>query len=94
MGSKFIDIEQAKLDPLSVFNTPNEVLHCKQLTKKQKIEILERWQYDALDLEVAEEENMAGSDKDLLPQVLYALNSLKTHRHPNHSHHHGTKHGA
>jgi hypothetical protein len=41
-----IDIEKALLNPASVFDTPEEVLHAKGLSRVQKIEILRRWEYD------------------------------------------------
>ena len=42
-----LDMEQALLDPGSVFATPEELLVHDDLSKQQKIELLRRWEYDA-----------------------------------------------
>jgi hypothetical protein len=70
------DIEQALLDPTSVFRSPEDVLRAKDLTREQKIEILRRWEYDARELEVAADESMTGSNSDLLDRVLNSLGEL------------------
>jgi hypothetical protein len=69
-------LEQALLDPTSVFKAPEDVAAADDLTLDQKTDILRRWGYDALDLEVAEEENMGGGEPDLLDRVVRALESL------------------
>ena len=71
-----IDLERALLVPSSVFKTPEEVLQSEELSREQKIDILRRWEYDARELQVAEEENMLGSNSDLLDQILRALLKL------------------
>ena len=74
---KRIDLGKAMLNPALVFPGPEDVLEGDELTREQKIEILRRWKFDALQLQVAEEENM-GSDQpsDILDRVLQALNAL------------------
>lgn len=69
-------LEQALLDPTSVFKAPEDVAAADDLTLDQKTDILRRWGYDALDLEGAEEENMGGGEPDLLDRVVRALESL------------------
>jgi len=71
-----MNIEQAMTNPTSVFANPDEVIQKKTLTRDQKIRILKRWEYDALELEVAEEENMGGGSPSILDQVLNALHRL------------------
>ncbi len=71
-----IDIEKAILVPASVFKTPEEVLNSQELSRDQKIKILRSWEYDARQLEVAEEENMIGTQEDILDQIIFALRSL------------------
>lgn len=72
-----IDYEKALLDPQDFFDDPEEVLDHPELTKAQKIEILRRWEYDANEVAVAEEEGMVGSDPPLmLRRVLLALDKL------------------
>ena len=70
------DIDQALLDPTSVFRSPEDVLKANDITRDQKIEILRRWEYDARELQVAADENMAGSNSDLLDRVLKSLAEL------------------
>jgi hypothetical protein len=67
-------LQQALLDPVSVFGKPEDVVACDTLTIEQKAEILRRWGYD--ELEVAEEENMTGGEPDILDRVVKALASL------------------
>jgi hypothetical protein len=69
-------LARALLDPQDVYKTPNDVLNDPDLTESQKIEVLRRWEYDASELSVAEEEGMAQADGISLYQVLQALHQL------------------
>ncbi|MFW6028082.1 MAG: hypothetical protein ACOC9Q_00965 [bacterium] len=69
-------MEQALLDPASVFATPEAVLLRECLSKAQKIEILRRWEYDASETGVATEEGMPDGENDLLHRILVALDRL------------------
>ncbi len=72
-----IDVKKAMLNPTSVFKDPEEVVASDELNLVQKIEILRRWEYDARQLEVAEEEaGMAVRRPDMFARVLEALNTL------------------
>jgi hypothetical protein len=71
-----IDMEQALLDPASVFATPEAILVRESLSKAQKIEILRRWEYDASETGVATEEGMPDGENDLLHRILLALDQL------------------
>ncbi|QLH44017.1 MAG: hypothetical protein HWD59_05260 [Coxiellaceae bacterium] len=72
-----MDLKQALLDPASLFKSPNAVVESKDLSHEQKIQVLRRWEYDARELQVAEEENMiGGGQSDLLRQILLALDAL------------------
>ena len=82
---KMVDIDRAILDPAGVFKVPSEVLQSSELTKEQMIMILRQWEYDARELEVAEEESMIGNNTHLLDQVQKALMELGGNRDPNHS---------
>jgi hypothetical protein len=53
-----IDLDQAKLDPASVFSSPHDVLVAKGLTEEDKKSILSRWQEDADALLRAADEGM------------------------------------
>jgi hypothetical protein len=73
---KQIDYDMALLDPASIFATPEDVLDRADLTKERKIEILRRWEYDASEVAVAEEEGMVGGKPLMLRRVLLALDKL------------------
>ena len=72
-----MDVKKAMLDPTSVFEDPEEVVASENLSRDQKIEILHRWEYDARELEVAEEEaGMAVLRPDMFARVVQALRTL------------------
>jgi hypothetical protein len=71
-----VDFDQAKLDPGSVFTSPEEVADHAGLSTDQKIEILRRWEYDAAEVAVAVEEGMPDGESDLLRQIVLALDRL------------------
>jgi hypothetical protein len=71
-----VDLDRALLDPASVFKNPDDVLDSGELSREQKIDILRRWEYDARELEVAEEESMVGSNDGILDQIMRALLKL------------------
>ncbi|PLX79073.1 MAG: hypothetical protein C0616_12295 [Desulfuromonas sp.] len=71
-----MNLDQALLDPTSVFEHPDEVLRQAALSRSQKLSILRRWEYDARELEVASEENMGGGPPGQLSDVLDALHQL------------------
>ena len=64
-------------DPASAYAKPSDVLKDQQLTDKEKIDVLERWEYDARELQVATEENMPGQDEDVLEDILKAKSQLQ-----------------
>ena len=68
-----IDVGQAKLNPSAVFNNPRDVVNCSEISNTDKIAILKQWQYDAIELSVAEEENMAGGESSLLSRISQAF---------------------
>ncbi|MBS0351752.1 MAG: hypothetical protein JSR33_11325 [Proteobacteria bacterium] len=72
--------DQALLDPTSIYKQPMDVVSDDSLTRDQKIQVLHRWEYDARELQVAEEENMPDLSKEqrtsMLSRVLDALHSL------------------
>ena len=81
-----IDVSQAMLDPTMVFKEPNEVVASNEITRGQKIEILRRWEYDAHQLEVAEEEaGMAVRRPEMFDLVVQALHGLDAERDTEHT---------
>ena len=85
-----IDLDQAKLDPQSVFHAPNDVLGSPDLSQEDKKAILIRWADDVEALLRATGEGMPPPDNrrspaELLRAVHEALESLEdgaktTHR--------------
>jgi len=71
-----VNMDQALLDPGSVFATPEELLAYEGMSKEQKIEVLRRWEYDASEVSVAVEEGMPGDDNGLLRRIMLALEQL------------------
>ena len=71
-----MDLEKAKLNPAAVFKTPQEIVSSQELSRKQKLEILRRWEQDAMSMEVAEEEGMPGPQLKLLQPIRDALHAL------------------
>ena len=73
-----IDIKKALLDPSAVFHKPAEVVESDELEREQKIEILRRWEYDARELQVADDESMTAPrpERVTLDAVLQALRAL------------------
>ncbi len=81
-----IDVKKAMLDPTMVFKDPNEVVANDELNRDQKIEILRRWEYDARQLEVAEEEAGMGVRRpEMLGRVFQALHTLGVERDTEHT---------
>ena len=74
------DFSKALLDPTSVYGHPLEVVADNTLTNEQKIQILRQWEYDAHELQTAEEENMPELGEEergsMLSRVLDALHRL------------------
>lgn len=68
--------KKALIDPASVYKRPDDVLNDNDLTRNEKIKILRRWEYDALEIHVTEEENMPGENGELLNDVLKALHDM------------------
>ncbi len=76
-----IDVKTAMLDPTMVFEDPMDIVANDELTRDQKIEILRRWEYDARQLEIAEEEaGMAVRRPEMFDRVLQALHTLGVER--------------
>ena len=70
------NLEQALLDPASVFDCPEDVVTRGDIAEEIRIEILRRWEYDAKEIEVSEEEGMTDGHDSLLDRILRALHKL------------------
>jgi len=67
------DFEKAVLDVSKVFDTPEDICHHADLTREQKLKLLQQWEYDLRSLQVAADEAMTstkpGRTGELLKQV-------------------------
>ena len=71
------ELDKALLDPAASFKSPADVLNNQRFSQRDKIEILRRWEYDAVEMSVASEEGMVGPNGgDLLQQIVIALRDL------------------
>jgi hypothetical protein len=71
-----MDFDKAKLNPAAVFKSPQEIVSIQELSREQKIEILQQWEQEARLMEVAEEESMPGPQPKLLQPIRDALHAL------------------
>jgi hypothetical protein len=70
------DPDAAKTSPSRAFERPQDVLAANDLSREEKREILLRWKEEAVALQVAADENMAGGEATKLDEVVTALNAL------------------
>ncbi|MDN7124150.1 hypothetical protein [Pseudidiomarina terrestris] len=63
-------------DPSAVYDKPQDVLDDGNLSRDEKCEILKQWEYDAVELQVATEENMPGPEDSTLDDILAAKQKL------------------
>lgn len=71
------DFDAALANPAAVFPNPEAVLTRNDYSHAQKLQLLRRWQEDAEELSVAEEEGMAGGEPSLIERVSAALARLE-----------------
>lgn len=76
-----INLDRALFDPASVFTGPDAVVEHESVGIENKIEILRRWAYDAIEMAVAEEEGMGGGETVAVDTILAALERLGVGRH-------------
>lgn len=72
-----MQFEELKKNPSKYFDTPGAVAEADDLSRAQKLEILQQWQLDAELLSVAESENMPGSRQPSIDRVRDAIRSLE-----------------
>jgi hypothetical protein len=70
------DYDKALLNPAAIFKQPKDVLESDSMTAPQKLEVLKRWETDALLLSVATEENMGGGEPSRIEEVRHAIDVL------------------
>ena len=70
-------LSRALLDPASEFEQPLDIVKNSSLSNGLKIQLLKRWEYDAREMQVAEEEGFPPQQPGcLLDAVLVALHQL------------------
>lgn len=67
----------ALMDPKAVFDTPQHVVDDSELDDAQRLEVLRRWEMDARELQVADEEGMSLGESSRLDEVRKAIATLK-----------------
>jgi hypothetical protein len=70
------DVERALITPPEVFDSPRKALEIVGRSRKQKIEILKRWEADARALQRATDENLVGGEQPPLDEINEALMRL------------------
>ncbi|MGE3302061.1 MAG: hypothetical protein AB7M12_02995 [Hyphomonadaceae bacterium] len=77
MKHKRLTYKEVLANPAGAFGAPRDVLHAEGCSLDQKREILEHWKEDAMQLQTATDENMAGGEPSRLEEVVAALNVLQ-----------------
>jgi hypothetical protein len=72
-------LAKAMIDPASVFANPMTIVAEDSISDELKIELLRHWEYDAREIQVAEEEGFPPRPSTaLLDEVIAALHELGT----------------
>jgi hypothetical protein len=69
-------IAEAKQNPAAMYERPQDVLMANDLSKDEKRAILEQWKQDAMLLQTATDESMAGGEPSRIEEVAEALRAL------------------
>lgn len=87
-----VDFDAAIQAPATVFARPADIVTAPGLTREQRIRLLRQWEWEALQLEVATEENMPGRNPDRTPlsEIREALKRVGATGEPGSA---GTKYG-
>lgn len=70
------DYEKALKDPTLIYHRPSDVLIDQKLNDEQRLQILNSWEQDAREMDVAQEEGMTGGESSLLEEILNAIETL------------------
>jgi hypothetical protein len=68
---------EALKHPSEVYRHPGAVVKDRELSDKQKLEILEHWEAEAVELQESEGEGMGGGERSLLTEITRAIHQLK-----------------
>lgn len=67
-------------DPSAVYKRPDDIVQDSNLNDDEKLEVLEQWEFDARELQVASDENMPGQQEAPLDEILAAKKKLRSRR--------------
>ncbi len=70
-------VDEAKISPSSVYDNPRQVVQSHVLTTQQKADVLEQWEADAIAMQTAADEGMAGGAPSRLDEVQKAQTELR-----------------
>jgi hypothetical protein len=70
-----LDIKKALLDPASAFGEPADIVR-SDLSRRDKLRLLEQWEREARALAVADDEGMTGGEESMLARVRRAIAAL------------------
>ena len=70
------DYDRALLAPEEVFKSPMDVVTTESMTSEQKLKVLQHWEANARDLQVATGESMTGLGRSHLREIRLAINKL------------------
>lgn len=74
-----IDFQKAMADPEAECQEPNNVVKDTELSKEQKLKILQQWKHDANLIQIAEEENMRPGEEHsstMLSRISQAIEAV------------------
>lgn len=69
--------QEALRTPSDVYRKPDAVVRDAALSREQKLEILEHWEAEAIELQESEGEGMGGGERSLLTEIKDAIKQLK-----------------
>ena len=78
-------VNEAIADPSRMFPNPMAVVEAKDLSRDEKIKVLQNWELDARRLLEADDENMSderGRERNQLPEIHRALKVLAVESSP------------
>lgn len=68
---------QALRTPSEIYRHPGAVVKDSSLNDKQKLEILQHWEAEAVQLQESEGEGFSGGERSLLAEIKRAMRELK-----------------
>jgi hypothetical protein len=81
-----IEFKKVSVNPMAFFDSPLDIARSTHFTTEQKLKLLLAWQYDARQIQLAEDEGMPSGADVGLEDVVTALGLLTRQS--------GTKHGT